>query len=87
MSSYESASYQKLTGSCHADADLVQHMDLRSVEHLHLLQTNGATARSLMLRHNLRLIVHVAQRYADRGVDRSVLVEVRGLSNEMKLHV
>ena len=60
-----------------AEAELASHLGLTSVQHLHLLQANGATARSLMLRHNLRLIVHVALRYADRGVDRSILVEVR----------
>ena len=64
------------TGALGAEAQLAEHLGLQSVQHLQLLQSNGATARSLMLRHNLRLIVHVAQRYADRGVDRSILVEV-----------
>ena len=63
-------------GAHGAEAQLAEHLGLQSVQHLQLLQSNGATARSLMLRHNLRLIVHVAQRYADRGVDRSILVEV-----------
>ena len=66
--------YQRLL-AC-AEAQLAEHLGLQGVQHLQLLQSNGATARSLMLRHNLRLIVHVAQRYADRGVDRSILVEV-----------
>ena len=63
-----------------ADSNLALQMGLRSASHLHLLQSNAGTARSLMLRHNLRLIILVANRYLDGKVEPTVLAEVCSLS-------
>ena len=60
-----------------AESNLAQHLGLRSAAHLQLLQSNASTARSLMLRHNLRLIILVAQRYLVSNVEPSVLAEVQ----------
>ena len=57
--------------------ELAAKVGLRSVPHLQLLHDNKRAAHVLMLRHNSRLVVHVAQKYAHWGVDMVDLVAVR----------
>ena len=48
---------------------------LHSAAHLQLLLANAAGARSLLVQHNLRLVISIAKRYANRGVDTADLVQ------------
>jgi len=48
---------------------------LLSVAHLQLLLDNGVSARKLLVQHNLRLVISIAKRYTNRGVEISDLVQ------------
>lgn len=48
---------------------------LHSAMHLQLLLANAAAARSLLVQHNLRLVISIAKRYSNRGVDIADLVQ------------
>ena len=43
--------------------------------HLQLLLDNGVSARKLLVQHNLRLVISIAKRYTNRGVEISDLVQ------------
>ena len=48
---------------------------LQSAGHLQLLLANAATARTLLVQHNLRLVISIAKRYMNRGVEVADLVQ------------
>ena len=48
---------------------------LHSAMHLQLLLANAAAARSLLVQHNLRLVISIAKRYSNRGVEMADLVQ------------
>lgn len=60
-------------------AELAAKLGLLSEAHLQLMHANKRSANVLMLRHNYRLVVHVAQKYSHRGVDLPDLVAVGGI--------
>ena len=64
-------------GRAPSPEELAAKLGLRSSEHLQLLRSNKRAAHLLMLRHNSRLVVHVAQKYSHWGVDMVDLVTVR----------
>ncbi len=43
--------------------------------HLQLLLDNGVSARKLLVQHNVRLVISIAKRYTNRGVEISDLVQ------------
>lgn len=46
-----------------------------SVQEFNLVYRHGAISRDRMLKHNLKLVVHIARRYNNRGVDLEDLVQ------------
>lgn len=48
---------------------------LQSAVQLQLLLANAAAARALLVQHNLRLVISIAKRHANRGVDIADLVQ------------
>ena len=67
---------QQTLGRAPSAQELAAKLGLQSAEHLQLLQSNKRAAHQLMLRHNSRLVVHVANKYSSWGVDMIDLVTV-----------
>ena len=48
---------------------------LHSAMHLQLLLANAAAAHTLLVQHNLRLVISIAKRFSNRGVDMADMVQ------------
>ncbi|KAK9840772.1 hypothetical protein WJX81_003904 [Elliptochloris bilobata] len=56
-------------------AEAAAEQGLLSAAHLQLLLANAVAARALLVQHNLRLVISIAKRYTNRGVDVADLVQ------------
>lgn len=74
-----SAELQQKLGRRPSAQELADKLGLQSESHLQLLHSNRRAAHLLMLRHNVRLVVHVARKYTHWGVDMVDLVAVSPL--------
>lgn len=60
---------QQKLGRIPSQQELADKLGLRSEQHLQLIRLNKQAAQQLMMRHNARLVVHVANKYVQWGVD------------------
>lgn len=67
---------QQKLGRIPSQQELADKLGLRSEQHLQLIRLNKQAAQQLMMRHNARLVVHVANKYVQWGVDLVDLVMV-----------